>query len=41
VATGANGSTNVTGTVDANGYYDVIITANTSDGLHPPLRRTG
>jgi phospholipase C len=30
---GANASTNVTWPVDADGYYDVIITANTSDGF--------
>ena len=28
-----DGSTNVTWPVDSNGYYDVIITANTSDGF--------
>jgi phospholipase C len=33
VTVGANGSTNVTWPVDSNGYYDVIITANTSDGF--------
>ena len=30
---GANGSTTVTWPVDSDGYYDVIITANTSDGF--------
>jgi phospholipase C len=30
---GAGGSVNVTWPVDSNGYYDVIITANTSDGF--------
>jgi hypothetical protein len=30
---GATGSANVTWPVDSNGYYDVIITANTSDGF--------
>ncbi|MGH3293400.1 MAG: phospholipase domain-containing protein [Trebonia sp.] len=33
VSIGANGSTNVTWPVDSDGYYDVIITANTSDGF--------
>jgi phospholipase C len=32
VAVDFNGSTTVSWPVDANGYYDVIITANTSDG---------
>jgi phospholipase C len=32
VAVDCNGSTTVSWPVDANGYYDVIITANTSDG---------
>lgn len=30
---GANGSTTINWPVDSNGYYDVIITANTSDGF--------
>jgi phospholipase C len=33
VTVGAAGSTPVSWPVDANGYYDVIITANTSDGF--------
>jgi phospholipase C len=33
VKVGAHGSAHVTWPVDANGYYDVIITANTSDGF--------
>jgi phospholipase C len=33
VTVGASGSASVTWPVDANGYYDVIITANTSDGF--------
>jgi phospholipase C len=33
VAVGAKRVTNVTWPVDADGYYDVIITANTSDGF--------
>jgi phospholipase C len=33
VTVGANGSTNVTWPVDSDGYYDVVITANTSDGF--------
>jgi phospholipase C len=33
VTVGANGSTPVSWPVDSNGYYDVIITANTSDGF--------
>jgi hypothetical protein len=33
VSVGANGSTNVIWPVDSNGYYDVIITANASDGF--------
>ncbi|MGH3210442.1 MAG: phosphocholine-specific phospholipase C [Trebonia sp.] len=33
VTAGAHGSTNVTWPVDADGYYDVTITANTSDGF--------
>jgi phospholipase C len=33
VTVGAHGSTHVTWPVDANGYYDVIITANTGDGF--------
>ena len=33
VTVGANGSVNVTWPVAAEGYYDVIITANTSDGF--------
>jgi phospholipase C len=33
VTVGASGSTKVTWPVDSNGYYDVIITANTSDGF--------
>jgi phospholipase C len=33
VTVGANRATNVTWPVDADGYYDVIITANTSDGF--------
>ncbi len=33
VTVGGNGSTAVTWPVDADGYYDVIITANTSDGF--------
>ena len=33
VTVGANGSTTVTWPVDSDGYYDVIITANTSDGF--------
>jgi phospholipase C len=33
VTVGANGSKNVTSPIDADGYYDVTITANTSDGF--------
>jgi phospholipase C len=33
VTVGAHGSKNVTWPVDADGYYDVTITANTSDGF--------
>ena len=33
VTVGANGSTTVTWPVDSDGYYDVIVTANTSDGF--------
>jgi phospholipase C len=33
VTVGANGSANVTWPVDADGYYDVTVTANTSDGF--------
>ena len=33
VTVGANGSTPVSWPVDSNGYYDVIITANTPDGF--------
>jgi phospholipase C len=33
VTVGAKGSKSVTWPVDADGYYDVIITANTSDGF--------
>jgi phospholipase C len=33
VTVGAHGSKNVTWPVDADGYYDVNITANTSDGF--------
>ena len=33
VTVGAHGSTRVTWPVDPDGYYDVIITANTSDGF--------
>ena len=33
VTVGAGGSTPVSWPVDSNGYYDVIITANTSDGF--------
>jgi len=33
VTVGASGSTPVSWPVDSNGYYDVIITANTSDGF--------
>jgi phospholipase C len=33
VTVGAAGSTPVSWPVDPNGYYDVIITANTSDGF--------
>jgi phospholipase C len=33
VTVGAGGSTNVTWPVDSNGYYDVIVTASTSDGF--------
>jgi phospholipase C len=33
VTVGANGSTPVSWPVDSNGYYEVIITANTSDGF--------
>jgi phospholipase C len=33
VTVGAGGFTTVTWPVDSNGYHDVIITANTSDGF--------
>ncbi len=33
VTVGANGLANVTWPVDSDGYYDVVITANTSDGF--------
>jgi phospholipase C len=33
ITVGANAATSVTWPVDSNGYYDVIITANTSDGF--------
>jgi phospholipase C len=33
VTVGANGSSSVTWPVDSDGYYDVIITANTTDGF--------
>jgi phospholipase C len=33
VTVGANRSANVTWPVDADGYYDVTVTANTSDGF--------
>jgi phospholipase C len=33
VTVGPNGSTSVTWPVESNGYYDVIITTNTSDGF--------
>jgi len=33
VTVGANGSVNVSWPLDGDGYYDVIITANTSDGF--------
>jgi phospholipase C len=33
VTVGASGSANVTWPVDSNGYYDVLIAANTSDGF--------
>jgi phospholipase C len=33
VTVGAKGSKSVTWPVDADGYYDVIITADTSDGF--------
>jgi phospholipase C len=33
VSVGAKGSTTVSWPADANGYYDVVVTANTSDGF--------